>query len=485
MKLSMWILADWLKSYEPILEVKSGKQEIENARLFSSEIPIEKNTLYIGRTHDFFDENKQCILCSNNNDMMILHSNDIEQIFNEILNAFDYYSKWYISLDKATDSGCLLTTLLDLSYSILPNPLFVLDSAQVVLAISSNYPLGTVDEVWDELLTTGSSDINRIIEYNTSYANTQKYHQPYKISTDIFPRTAYNINLFVQDTWAGVFNMLELDTPVSKGTLDLFNTLGYLIEQWITLHADQNDIHITDSLLTDILNGQSGLIPDLERYLNLLSWKQNDLKLVIKCKSISETININMYLCKALNVAIKSIYAFVYYDSIVLICNLKLVPQDQLFSQLIPWLKRSKYHCGYSNPFKELDLIYTQYHQADVALSAGEKLAGAVHGCNDCVIQYTFETIRNCLKADICHPVINQLKEYDQDHHSDYFNTLYLYIKNERNQLITSNVLNIHRNSLIYRIKRLEELIDVNLDDPDIRFHILLSYEYLTFITKS
>ena len=485
MKLSIWILADWLKAYEPVLEVESGKQEIENARLFSSEIPIEKNTLYIGRTHDFFDEKENCILCSNNNDMMILHSNDIEQIFNEILNAFDFYSKWYIALDKAIDSGCVLTALLDLSYDVLPNPLFVLDSAQVVLAISTNYPPGTVDEVWDELYTSGSSDINRIVEYNINYANTQKYRHPYKISSGIFPHTAYNYNLYVQDSWSGVFNMLELDTPVSKGTMDLFETLGRLIEQWINLHTDQNDIHIMDSLLTDILNGKTGLILDLERYLYLLNWKQNDSKLVIKCKSISDTININMYLSKALNASLKSVYSFVYYDSVVLICNLKLVPKDQLFSELIPWLKRSKYHCGHSDPFIELDLIYSQYHQADMALLSGEKQAGEVRGCDDCIIPYTFETIKNHLKANVCHPVVNQLKEYDKEFNTDYFNTLYCYLKNERNQLITSSELNIHRNSLIYRIKRLEEIIKVNLDDSNIRFHVILSYEYLKFINKS
>ncbi|WP_456298190.1 helix-turn-helix domain-containing protein [Blautia producta] len=34
----------------------------------------------------------------------------------------------------------------------------------------------------------------------------------------------------------------------------------------------------------------------------------------------------------------------------------------------------------------------------------------------------------------------------------------------------------IHRNSLLYRLKRIEELTGIDLDNEEIRLHLMLSY---------
>ena len=35
MKLSMWILADWLKTYNPQINIKDGRRTLRNVRLLS------------------------------------------------------------------------------------------------------------------------------------------------------------------------------------------------------------------------------------------------------------------------------------------------------------------------------------------------------------------------------------------------------------------------------------------------------------------
>ncbi|WP_073393272.1 helix-turn-helix domain-containing protein [Clostridium magnum] len=62
--------------------------------------------------------------------------------------------------------------------------------------------------------------------------------------------------------------------------------------------------------------------------------------------------------------------------------------------------------------------------------------------------------------------------------------TLYTYLKNERRVAATANDLQIHRNTLISRIKMIEEIMDINLDDVDIIFHLYLTFKILIF-TKS
>ena len=46
MKLSMWILADWLKNYSPVLYIKEGAATLRGVRIFSNEIIIEMAMYY-------------------------------------------------------------------------------------------------------------------------------------------------------------------------------------------------------------------------------------------------------------------------------------------------------------------------------------------------------------------------------------------------------------------------------------------------------
>ena len=69
------------------------------------------------------------------------------------------------------------------------------------------------------------------------------------------------------------------------------------------------------------------------------------------------------------------------------------------------------------------------------------------------------------------------LTSYDQEHHTEFYGTLKAYLQNERSLVRTAAALGLHRNSLLYRVKRLEELVDANLEDPMVRLHLLLSYE--------
>ena len=68
------------------------------------------------------------------------------------------------------------------------------------------------------------------------------------------------------------------------------------------------------------------------------------------------------------------------------------------------------------------------------------------------------------------------LQEYDQTHTSELNLTLKTYLENERNLTRTSELLDVHRSTLLYRISRIEKLTGADLDQPQVRFDLLLSY---------
>ena len=56
------------------------------------------------------------------------------------------------------------------------------------------------------------------------------------------------------------------------------------------------------------------------------------------------------------------------------------------------------------------------------------------------------------------------------------------YLINERNISRTAKLLYMHRNSVIYRIAKIRYLLDVDLDDPDVRLRLFMSFKILELI---
>jgi hypothetical protein len=158
MKLSMWILADWLEKYKPSVSICDGQPVLSGARLFSTENPdLNESFIYVGFASDIspgeFCEKK--VLCINKQDWMVFDHENIENVLNDILEAFEFYNEWETSLNEAAYSRDSFQTILDLSQPIFKNPAFIVDWRGKVLAITYNNKPNTAKEVWNHMLTHG------------------------------------------------------------------------------------------------------------------------------------------------------------------------------------------------------------------------------------------------------------------------------------------------------------------------------------------
>ncbi len=74
MKLTMWIIADWLREYHPRTFIQSNRFEIESVRLFSDNFTRARGTLYVGKVSDFFEREADAVICAQGSDMITLES---------------------------------------------------------------------------------------------------------------------------------------------------------------------------------------------------------------------------------------------------------------------------------------------------------------------------------------------------------------------------------------------------------------------------
>ena len=74
---------------------------------------------------------------------------------------------------------------------------------------------------------------------------------------------------------------------------------------------------------------------------------------------------------------------------------------------------------------------------------------------------------------------IYKLKYDDINNGTDLLRTLYFYLVEERSLIKASQRLNVHRNSIVYRINKINELVDINLDCYKARKNIISALEII------
>ena len=71
--------------------------------------------------------------------------------------------------------------------------------------------------------------------------------------------------------------------------------------------------------------------------------------------------------------------------------------------------------------------------------------------------------------AHLCNNEMIALIMYDQKYNTNMADILLTFLRYERNTTKAAEALFMHRNTLLYKIKKIEEIIDRDLEDPDFR----------------
>jgi PucR family transcriptional regulator, purine catabolism regulatory protein len=70
---------------------------------------------------------------------------------------------------------------------------------------------------------------------------------------------------------------------------------------------------------------------------------------------------------------------------------------------------------------------------------------------------------------------LTPLVTYDERHRTALVSTLAAYFAHNGNMARTAHVLNIHRNTLVYRLGRITEILQLDMDDADVRLNLQLA----------
>ncbi|WP_394903398.1 PucR family transcriptional regulator [Clostridium butyricum] len=204
-----------------------------------------------------------------------------------------------------------------------------------------------------------------------------------------------------------------------------------------------------------------------------------------------DMINDEKYIIR-LNECIEN-YLSVYYKQAVCVrINNQLIFlfMNTTESKVLEILQKIVKHCeskhliksifiGIGKETKSIRCIYKSYRQADsVVIINKKKYNNDICRYDDIGIYKLLFAIqdRNVIRSFI-DETIGKVIEYDSYNNTDYFTVLRCYLSYNGSLQDTANELYIHRNTVNYKIKKSEEILNVDLSKLEIREMIDIAYK--------
>ena len=94
-----------------------------------------------------------------------------------------------------------------------------------------------------------------------------------------------------------------------------------------------------------------------------------------------------------------------------------------------------------------------------------------------------FDGVQHTPEANFLHPAIPVLAAYDRKHGTDLLTTLRVYVKHLGKSSSTVKELHIHRNSLPYRLGKIQQITGYSLEDFQTVLHLAVNFYWLNWET--
>ncbi len=476
MNLSMWVIADRLGAFAPDAEIVSGKMEISGVRPLSGAQRTRGDMLYVAPQED-----GQTVLCVHGADRIRLHTADVDAVLNAVLDIFEQYQQWSDALRDAVKRGASIQELLDMSRDALPFPLVIADPFGIVAGYSGDYGgLAEEDPYWASILrerrmsgltvseTVRDADGEEISEWDATPRIYQTGH-----------KRIIGANLMSEDEAVGMMIIVEAGGELTTGTCQLAEFFCGAVAGTLAAQGEGAELRTVMDMMEDYLDGKPADVDLLWARICERTGRRDgeEMELLLLKNSTRSGDPFRTSLAYRIGSSLDGCFGLVFHNYVAAI--LCCAREEAVLIDLWQMVPEDEYLCGVSLPFSDAGGLQKAANQAALALLCGKQTPPVVSRCVDHAFLYFLNKLAGdkTFGSELLHPGLARLKRYDEQHGTDFYNTLDQYLLAERNVVATARALFIHRNSMIYRLQRIQQLLDVDLDDPNTRLYLLLSFQ--------
>lgn len=507
MKLNCQILKEDL----PDLDLKSHYTDERLIRrlafptLYNGELHPAGNKLYLVLTDDLPEtlnfEATPSFICIGKPSELYLKTNcnvlytekniAILDLLNRILEIFDRYYLWESELQEINNKNLPLRALGEVAENILGNPVSLIEpNFRVVFSIinedhyyvSPNHMLETQDFIYLDI-----EEIN-LLKADPEYKTAATTTEPTIYSEMLYGYRALYQNIRINEIVAARLVIYEIGTTFTDRD---FGLCAYICE------------HIKNGLLrkdTDNFNQPRGfdeiinklvrhIMVDEDRIISVLresEWEVHDDYFCLNIVPFSKAENDQLISTFAMQLSVHSTNnSYLIKDNtLIFVFNLTRsgISRNAVLSSIVPQLRDWLFKAGISTVFTDFKNLYYYYKQAEYALSVGKSIDNSFwyYRFEDYLLPYIVKKSKERLIPEALYPDgLLRLIAHDQHKETNYCELLQLYLKNNMHIANTIKQAFLHRNTFLYRIDRIQEIIQMDLSDSDVRLSLLMAFKIM------
>lgn len=377
-----------------------------------------------------------------------------------------------------------IEALLNVAYPFFGNPLYVADAAFVLLAHSSNAVVTQPTPQWTSIVD--ENILSPSIANKLDASEIERLDSVHKASfiETIDAKGVQDIVAHIERNGARIANLaiIGCQTPFREYHLALADFLveciGYILEGQRDFQRQSGTLY--EQWLLMLLRGEVQSDSEIASHLANLGW---DLKggfqiAVIDFLEKPKTGTGSLaYYWRMISLMLIEQKCFIYNDAIVILFHAALghPAEAKLSEPLVQFIRSSNLRCGISEPFPSILDAKAHYEQAKrIRCFAQADLPIVYH--EDVMAKDLFSSVAFLAdwKANIDASVL-ELCESDEHDGTAFVESLYAYLICGKSLKEAAERLNIHRNTLVYRLKKIREICDIDPVDQEKRFSLLLS----------
>lgn len=180
-------------------------------------------------------------------------------------------------------------------------------------------------------------------------------------------------------------------------------------------------------------------------------------------------------------------YCLTYQNNVIIILNKakEIEIKESQYEQLEQFTKDSGITIGISQSFSDFTDFRLYYNQCLSALHSGSKGSTdkkVLFYQNYSVDHILYLCSKQTRLMQFCHPELIKLMDYDQTHATSFSDTLYAFVMNCNAPAELAKQLSIHRNTLYYRLSKIEEITNLKLNSMETIYQLYLSFQILHYL---
>lgn len=496
-RVTLQILADHFNDLSwdfQFFGMDSPNYEVHGCRVFSeTDEPMDPTTLYIipAEAAERFPANEYQYITPCPLDGSAPHISHIDrsvyEILNETLSVFQIHRDFEQELNDILSCGGSLNELCEAGCRFFNNPLYVHDNLFTILALP-RYEEGMLN--FEKNQESGEMHIPLWLvndfKFDEDYQKTLEMHEAAIWGKDQYPhnfRSLY-VNIWDGDYYFGRVLINEIDTALKPGQATAAEAFATYVLRILKRDIATKNSYYRDysELIRNLLLSRPYEKSQLSRFLETLSWKESDRFIVLLFESQDKSISIrsDSALRNRLASLLNSSFSFFHEQRLCVIVNIAVsnLRKAILHQYIAPLVRDSYMYCGISSLVYGVHSLSTAYRQAEAALYY---LRGEEGRWLNTFENSALDYLRDSTKMDIPHENfipdnLSRIRLMDKENGTQFYKTLKYYIVNERDIPKTAAALFVHRTTLVYRLERMKEMLAMNLDDPDVRLYLLLSF---------